>query len=36
MTGKVWVTRRDIHVDRIACAWLIRRFIDPKAVLKFV
>jgi hypothetical protein len=36
LTGKVWVTRRDIHVDRIACAWLIRRFIDPKAVLKFV
>jgi hypothetical protein len=36
LAGKVWVTRRDIHVDRIACAWLIRRFIDPKAVLKFV
>jgi hypothetical protein len=36
LTGKTWVTRRDIHVDRIACAWLIRRFIDPKAVLKFV
>jgi hypothetical protein len=36
LTGKVWVTRRDIHVDRIACAWLIRRFIDTKAVLKFV
>jgi hypothetical protein len=36
LTGKVWVTRRDIHVDRIACAWLIRRFIDPQAMLKFV
>jgi hypothetical protein len=36
MTGKTWVTRRDIHVDRIACAWLIQRFIDPQAVLKFV
>jgi hypothetical protein len=36
LTGKTWVTRRDIHVDRIACAWLIRRFIDRKAVLKFV
>jgi len=36
MTGKTWVTRQDIHVDRIACAWLIRRFIDSKAVLKFV
>jgi hypothetical protein len=36
MTGKIWVTRQDIHVDRIACAWLIRRFIDPQAVLRFV
>ena len=36
MTGKVWITRRDIHVDRIACAWLIKRFIDPNAELKFV
>jgi len=36
MTGKVWITRRDIHVDRIACAWLIKRFIDPNAILKFV
>jgi hypothetical protein len=33
---RVWVTRTDIHIDRIACAWLIRRFIDPQAVLKFV
>jgi chromate resistance exported protein len=31
-----WVTRRGVHVDRIACAWLIRRFIDPKAGFKFV
>jgi hypothetical protein len=36
LTGKVWVTRKDIHIDRIACAWLVRRFIDPKAVFKFV
>lgn len=33
---RVWVTRRHIHVDRIASAWLIRRFIDPDAVFKFV
>ena len=33
---RVWVTRKDVHIDRIACAWLIRRFVDPKAVLKFV
>lgn len=34
--GRVWVTRKNIHVDRIACAWLIRRFIDAKAKLRFV
>lgn len=32
----VWVTRRSVHVDRIASAWLIRRFIDPKARFRFV
>jgi hypothetical protein len=36
MKDKIWVTRRDIHVDRIACAWLIKRFIDPAASFKFV
>jgi hypothetical protein len=36
LTGKTWVTRQGIHVDRIACAWLIRRFIDPNAIFKFV
>jgi hypothetical protein len=25
-----------VHVDRIACSWLIRRFIDPDAVVRFV
>jgi hypothetical protein len=34
--GATWVTREGIHVDRMACAWLIRRFIDPKARLRFV
>jgi len=34
--GATWVTRRDVHVDRIASAWLIRRFIDPKAEFRFV
>jgi hypothetical protein len=33
---KVWVTRSGVHVDRIACAWLIRRFVDPDATFKFV
>jgi hypothetical protein len=36
LQGRVWVTRRGIHVDRIASAWLIRRFIDPDAKFKFV
>lgn len=29
--GRVWATRRHIWVDRVACAWLIQRFIDPAA-----
>ncbi len=28
---KVWATRRNIHIDRLASAWLIKRFIDHKA-----
>jgi rhodanese-related sulfurtransferase len=32
----VWVTRSRPKIDRIACPWLIRRFIDPKAVFLFV
>jgi hypothetical protein len=31
-----WATRARIHVDRAACAWLIRRFIDPGAAFLFV
>jgi hypothetical protein len=34
--GATWVTRTGIHVDRMASAWLIRRFIDPDARFKFV
>lgn len=34
--GRTWVTRSGVFVDRIASAWLIRRFIDPKAKFKFV
>jgi len=33
--GKTWVTRPRPHVDRIATAWAIRRFIDPKARFAF-
>jgi hypothetical protein len=31
-----WVTREYVHVDRTACPWLIRRFIDPRAEFIFV
>jgi hypothetical protein len=31
-----WITRRNIKVDRVACPWLIRRFIDPEAQFLFV
>ena len=34
--GATWVTRSSVHVDRIASAWLIRRFIDARARFKFV
>jgi len=36
LQGKTWVTRRNLFVDRLACGWLIRRFIDHEAVFKFV
>jgi hypothetical protein len=36
VSGRTWVTRRGIHVDRIASAWLIRRFIDREATFRFV
>ena len=31
-----WVTRKQIRVNRVATAWLIRRFIDPQAEFIFV
>jgi hypothetical protein len=36
LRNRTWVTRQGVHVDRIASAWLIRRFIDPEARFKFV
>jgi hypothetical protein len=36
LVGRTWVTRRGIQVDRIASAWFIRRFLDPKARLRFI
>jgi hypothetical protein len=34
--GRTWVTRRGVHIDRMASAWLIQRFIDPDARFLFV
>ena len=31
-----WATRRGVHIDRAACAWLIRRHVDPDAEFVFV
>jgi hypothetical protein len=31
-----WVTRQYVHVDRTACPWLIKKFVDPKAEFIFV
>lgn len=33
--GRIWVTRPSVHVDRIASAWFVRRFIDAKASFRF-
>lgn len=34
--NRVWITRKKPFVDRMASAWLIKRFIDPKATFKFI
>jgi hypothetical protein len=31
-----WVTWEEVGVDRIGCAWLLRRFVDPEAEFQFV
>src|SRR5438270_11205705 len=31
-----WITRKNIRVDRVACPWLIKRFVDPTAQFLFV
>lgn len=33
--GKRWVTRPRPHVDRLACIWLVRRFVDPTAAVRY-
>ena len=32
----LWITRPHPHIDRTACAWLIRRFVDPEAKLTWI
>ena len=36
LKGRIWVTRQGVQIDRIASAWLIRRFVDDGARFKFV
>ena len=36
LVGRVWATRRGVQIDRIASAWLIRRFIDEDAEFRFI
>jgi hypothetical protein len=36
LKGKTWVTRQNIFADRMACGWLIRKFVDPNATFLFV
>lgn len=31
-----WITRSHVHVDRVACPWLIKRFVDSEAEIIFV
>ena len=34
--GRHWATRRPLWADRLACSWLIRRFVDPEATLTWL
>jgi hypothetical protein len=36
LLGRTWVTRKPLWADRLACAWLIRRFVDPEAKLTWI
>lgn len=31
-----WITRENVKIDRVACPWLIKRFVDPDAEFRFV
>ena len=34
--GRTWVTRKPLWADRLACAWLVRRFIDPEGTMRWL
>lgn len=36
MSNMLWTTRDHVHVDRVACPWVIRRFVDPQAQFVFL
>jgi len=36
MQGRTWATRRPLWADRLACAWLVRRFVDPEAKMQWL
>ncbi|MBM3241027.1 chromate resistance protein [Candidatus Poribacteria bacterium] len=36
LKGKTWVTRKGLHIDRVASGWLIKKFIDHETVFEFV
>jgi hypothetical protein len=36
LLGRIWVTRKPLWADRLACSWLIRRFVDPEATLTWL
>jgi hypothetical protein len=36
LRGRTWVTRKPLWADRLACAWLIRRFVDPEGTLTWL
>ena len=34
--GRTWATRRPLWADRLACSWLVRRFVDPEATMRWL
>ena len=36
LRGRMWATRKPLWADRLACAWLVRRFVDPEGALTYL